>query len=277
MIASLKVSSFTNARNDDGITKEVMVAHQMQGKAGRWVKLKLNPDALEGVRTIASRARKAHYNLTLPWEDGRRLLPLTLRQKYQEQMDTLRVEFAAAVETFVAEYPKRVEESRAMHGKKWNPDDYPAASEIPGHFSFGTEFSAVPRANHLEQVVAGDALARMQADLEAANAQRLQAAEADVWERILAPVRDLATRLADPDAVFRDSLVGNVRDILTIAPDFNLTGKPALTAAVDEIKGKLASLNPDLLRNNMQVRGAAVKAAAGIIQRFGAVGVRKIS
>ncbi len=117
----------------------------------------------------------------------------------------------------------------------------------------------------------------MAQQLTAATAAKLEAAESEVWERMLAPVRDLAARLSDPDAVFRDSLVGHVREILDLAPDFNLGGKPQLREAVEEIKAKLAALEPDLLRTNMTVRRDAVKAAAGIIQKFGAVGVRKIS
>lgn len=277
LLVSLNVSQYVNARNDDGITKEVMVAHQLMGKSGRWVKLKLNPDALEGVRKAEGRARADHYRLTLPWEDGKRLLPLALMAKYQAEMSARAVEFKAAVDAFVADYPARVEESKLMHGKKWNQDDYPKPEVVGALFSFRTEFAAVPAENHLAEIVTGDALEQMKAGLVSANESRIAGAEASLWERLLTPVRDLASKLSDPDQTFRDSLVGNVREILDLAPSFNLTGKPVLDTAVAEIRTKLATLDPETLRTNMPARSAAVRAAASIIQQFGAVGVRKIA
>ena len=275
VLARLSISQFNNTRDDDTITAEVKTLHQLTGRAGRWVKLKLPAEALEGVRRQAAHARQEHYRLTLPWEEGYRLLTLPARAAYQERHDRLAAEFQDQVERFIQLYPEHILAARGMHNGTFNAADYPPAEEARRMFAYRVEYTPVPQAGHFVSTVAGPALDHMQTQLAAANERRVEEAVRDCWQRLLAPVRALATKLTDPEAIFRDSLVSNVGDILELVPSLNLLNDATLTTAAGEIKAALASLQAEDLRTSRVIRRTAAEAAGAIVRKFGALGVRK--
>jgi hypothetical protein len=81
-------------------------------------------------------------------------------------------------------------------------------------------------------------------------------------------VRHVSDKLKDGDAIFRDSLIGNVRELVDLLPALNLTGDPALTSAVSEVKNKLADLDPQALRDHEVDRAAAALAADEIARKM---------
>lgn len=276
VLVRLSIGQFNNSREDDSITKEVKVLHQLSGKAGKWVKIKLPETALEAIRKHASACRTEHYRLTLPWVEGQRLLPLSARAVYSEKMETLRKEFDGHVERFIQKYPEHVEEARKMHNGTFNESDYPDPLIVRRMFTFAVETTPVPAANHFSGIV-GEELTRIRQELEATNAKRIEQAVADTWNRLLDPVSKMATTLASKDAIFRDSLVGNIRAITGLIPQLNVTGDPRLAKAAEEVSKVLGSLEPDLLRNSTVIRRQAADAASSFVKRFGALGVRKLS
>jgi len=80
----------------------------------------------------------------------------------------------------------------------------------------------------------------------------------------------MADKLKDGDAIFRDSLVGNVKDFVDILPALNLTGDPELSAAVLEVKEKLVCYSPDTLRDQETERARAAATADEIARRMAA-------
>ena len=82
------------------------------------------------------------------------------------------------------------------------------------------------------------------------------------FKRLHEVVRKMATTLADSDAIFRDSLVTNVEELLETLPKLNLTNDQVLTDMCTEIQQELV-VTPDILRANKNVRSdIAAKAAA---------------
>jgi hypothetical protein len=270
VLVRLTVRTFSNVREDDALTEEVKTLHKLQGKAGVWKKFKLPEHALSGVRRVANKARAAHYGLTLPWEDGARLLPLSARERYQGTMDDARAEFQRAVSEFVANYPDAVEESRRIHNGTWRADDYPPVETVALQFGMASTFEPVPAESHFAKTITGPALDQMRADLTAANNARVKGAVQDLWTRILGPVEKLAQTLADPQAIFRDSLVGNVSEILDLVPLLNVTADSSVARAADTIRKTLKGLDADTLRANKVLRKLTSEAAGSIVRQLGA-------
>lgn len=281
VLVRLSISQFCNSREDDSITKEVKTLHKLAGKAGKWVKIKLPEEALSPISKHASRCRAAHYELTLPWIEGYRLLTIAARPIYEAQMAKLHGEFNTHVADFIAKYHDGdggwIAAAKTMHNGTFNPGDYPDKETCRGQFSFRTEYSPVPQADHFAGVITGQALEKMKADLEQQNQRRIDEAVADLWGRLIAPVAAMAEKLADKDAVFRDSLVHNLDEIANLVPALDVVGDGKLLAAAKEIKTKLASLDPDTLRTSKVIRRAAADMATDICKRFGGLGVRKLA
>jgi hypothetical protein len=63
----------------------------------------------------------------------------------------------------------------------------------------------------------------------------------------------MATKLTDPDEIFRDSLVTNIQEIADILHDLNLAGDRKLDALIPKLHS-LAAIEPEKLRKDNTLR-----------------------
>ncbi|MCX8109216.1 MAG: hypothetical protein N3G20_10470 [Verrucomicrobiae bacterium] len=215
-----------------------------------------------------------HYRCTSPWDDGYRLISNAGLAAYDQQMAGLKAEYDKLVQAFGEQYAMWCEQAYLMHRTTYDPADYPPWDELKSRFVFRVEHYPVPEASHFNQTLRGLYAAELESTIQA----RINAAVADTWERVLAPVRHMAETLINPEQVFRDSLVGNIREALDMIPSLICDTRPAFKQAVETIRSQLADLDPDVLRHNLVKRRDAAERAAAIVSRFGALGSnRKIS
>lgn len=271
-IGSLSIRKFCNTKNDESLTADVKAAHKLLGKAGQWVKNKLNPDALVPVSQVATLARTAFYRGTLPWEQGRRLIPHAGRAVLESNIAEIKKTFDRTVAEFIAKYPQYVAEAKEMHNGTFNPEDYPSQSEIAKEFAMRVEIWPFPQSSHFDTGLRG----LYGAALEEATKQKVDEAVRDTWNRILQPIRHMADKLTSKDAIFRDSLIDNAREIVALIPTLNVTGAPQMKAAAEAIKVMLAGVNPETLRDNVSARKNVAVAAKGFVAQFGRFGGRAI-
>lgn len=289
----LKISQFGNSREDKPMTAEAVQKHNLGKKAVKVTKNKLHPETLEGVRKAAAEIRQQHGRLTLHWDDGERLLTLSAKPAYDATMAGLRAEFEKEVNDFMAAYPAAVESARTnLHKETWLATDYPGAvldyngrvivdargaEQVRESFQMEIHVEPIPQGSHFLGTLTGAALEAAQASMEARNRQRIDEAVADTWRRLIEPLKHMADKLASPDAVFRDTLVENVSDIVALIPALNLTGSSQLSSAAAEVQTILAGVSANALRENPIVRKATAEAAAAVLERFGAMGQRKFA
>ena len=69
-----------------------------------------------------------------------------------------------------------------------------------------------------------------------------------------------------PTRSFKDTLVGNVRELADLLPAFNLSNDPALTAITDRITKELCVEEPEELRENDKARAVVQKSAESILE-----------
>lgn len=278
ILVRLSVTTFNNSRQDPAITDEVRARKALGVGAGKWIKYKLPDEALEPIRKHAGEVRRRHYDMTLPWEEGYRLLSAKSQQSYGDVFQNYEREFNKHVGQFMSQYPDWLEQAKLMHGQTYNPSDYPSASEMTKHFRFGVEYTPLPQSEHfIVKGLAQDAVDEMREDLEKRNEERVKAAVADTWQRLLAPVQAMADKLASPDTIFRDSLVSNVKDILALLPALNLDNNSQLTEAARQIERQLSNIDPATLRENKVFRKEVADTARALAARFAGLGQRKFA
>jgi len=66
---------------------------------------------------------------------------------------------------------------------------------------------------------------------------------------------DMAEKLGNPDAVFRDSLVNNLVELVDLIPALNFTVDPELDQLARATRDKLANLDPENLRTDLRYGG----------------------
>lgn len=275
MLSRVNIRQWTARKYDRKITDETNAAHGAKPDAGRYNKSLISRDALAEIVKVTNQARGAHYHRTLPWtDDGTRILPTVGYLDYARIMATLRSDFDAAVQSFVAGYDGFREAARVDLNGMFNASDYPDRMEIAKRFHFAIHISPVPTAGDFRAAVGDDDAAAIRADIEARAAEALDQAMRDTWSRIAKSVGHMVERLnayqpgtdsKRAEGVFRDTLVENIRELVDVLPSLNITGDPSLTEIVERMKRDLCANDADELRDNVSSRKNTAEAAAAIL------------
>lgn len=278
VLVKLTIRIFPNTRQDAEITEETRKRKSLGEGAGKWLKHVFPEEAMMEIRMAGGEARRRHYDLTLPWEEGYRLLPSGAHKQYEKEIAKYTEVFYERVAEFGKNYKAWIEKARTMHNGTFDPSLYPAWREMEKNFSFEIEYTPLPKASHFTtNGIAKGAIEEMQASLEQRNNERIEAAVRDTWTRLMTPVNALSEKLADPERIFRDSLIQNVKDIVELVPQLNLTNDLTLARMAEEIKTRFANLDASALRNDVELRRNVMTVASDMVKHFGAVGKRRFA
>jgi membrane-bound lytic murein transglycosylase len=266
MLANLNISQWTARKHDKSASAEVEKNHGAKD-AGRFNKLLIDKSALEPINKIASAAREYHYQLTLPWGDnGDRLLSAKLYFEYTQNIRMYRDEFNQRVNLFCQNYPALIQAARTRLGTLYHPDDYPHTDDIRSRFSMQNFFTPVPDANDFRVDVGTEHIAKIRQDLEQAMQERQKQAIKECYSRVREVVERMHERLSDPEAIFKNSLIENARELIKILPGLNITEDPELEAVRQEVEDML--LQPDVLRTNKRKRAEVAKKASEVLAKL---------
>ena len=117
----------------------------------------------------------------------------------------------------------------------------------------------------------------MESSTNAKIAKAVEAARKQTWVDLFTPVEKIVSVLSKDKARIFDSLIENLQDILNLGPAFNLSNDLQMAEFIEEAKATLATVNAEDLRNDPLVRSSTCKRAEEILQKFGALGMRKFS
>lgn len=270
MLATVHVSMWTARRYDASVSEETNRRHNAVEDAGRYNKLLVHKQDIKDVKSIRTAARQRHYMLTQPWlDDGSRLLPASLYMRYASEMGILRNEYTKAADAFVANYPNILKRAQARLNGMFNPDDYPSPANIGSHFGFDIKVMPCPDTNDFRVDIAQEHLTTIKADFEDQLKKSIDATMLDTKMRVTKLVGHMVERLkaksSDEGTRLFDSVVDNLRELVEILPDFNLTDDPQLTAITERIKAELCVTDMEVLRDNEDVRSQVTKAADKIL------------
>jgi hypothetical protein len=274
MLISLNIQQWTGSKHDKKVSEEVAVAHQSDVSMGRFQKRLVAKEALEKLRGITSAARHEHYNRTLPWQDGgSRILSSKGYFDYSEKMREYSAQWDTAVAEFIADYPNMVQDARRRLNGLFKDEDYPTVQRMKRKFSFKFDVLPMPTAKDFRVELGDEETARVRSEIEQSVNESIRAAMADVWARLHEVVTRMQERLTvysvDKDGAvshaFRDSIVGNIRELLDTLPTLNITEDNNLTEIAQQIEQELCAHTPDELREDEAARKQTAEAAEQIL------------
>jgi hypothetical protein len=266
MLAKLSISKWSARKHDKSVSQEVARNHGTDQDRGRFNKVLVAQEALKAIQKADGAARTYHYTNTLPWkDDGARILPASNYMEYTAEMRRLKSEFEAAVNDFFYAYPALIEQARYDLNGLFNSEDYPSADRIGRKFGFEVEVDPLPTALDFRVELQREEVARIRERIE----ERLQAAQTlamgDLFTRLYDVVKHAAEKLNDKTAIFRDSLITNIQDLVDLLPRLNLTDDPRLETLRQEVSAKLLGYDPEDLRKNQFARKETAQAANDIL------------
>jgi 5,10-methenyltetrahydromethanopterin hydrogenase len=278
MVMNLSISLWQGYRLDKEASRKVTEDAGANRDAARVNKHLVPKEALAPVVTAANNVRSHFYDNTLPWRDnGDRLMTRKLFTTFIEAHEQLRREFDEAVSTFLDDkYPAAIAQAEFRMGDLFKREDYPSVEQLRGRFRIVLDIDAVTTSNDFRVAIDQEHVERVKASMEAAAERRVQQAQADVWKRLLERVGKVAERLGDPEAVFRDSTIDNVAELVELIPGLNVLDDPDIERMRRQIEDKLVGHDAKDIRKDPDLRAelagdakAIVDEMAGFMRAFG--------
>jgi hypothetical protein len=265
MLASLRISSWSAHKYDKKVTKETNDAHGADADAGRYNKMLLPGDAssYKALTSHIAATRVLHYEQTLAWsDDGWRLLPVANYTKYTDKLRAAKHTYDALLADFLSDYPALQAAAKLKLNGMYRDDDYP--SNVASKYGFGIEYSPVPAGGDFRVELSQEEIDIIATRTESRVKNAFEDAHKDAVKRLYDCVSRIHERLAQPEAIFRDSLISNAQELtdvlsrLNIANDVNLESLRRATAS-------LATVSPDTLRNDAVTRIQTANDAQSIL------------
>lgn len=270
LLVQLNVSQWTARKYDKRASKEVTTAHGAASAAGRFNKslLPMN-DKLDNIHKKTTFIRTKYYDNTLPWGlDGTMMLPTANYLSFMSDFRKEKGEWESLVQDFLDEYDQMKLDAQRILGSLYDAADYPNVLELRHKFKMDMAVFPVPSAD-FRVSIGSEELTRIQQDVERRVKEAEQAALKDVWNRLYERVKHMAEKLADPKAIFRDSMVENAREICAMLPRLNFSDDPNLEAMRQQVEATLLK-HPEALRNDPDLRQDTAAEAKKIMDAMGA-------
>lgn len=273
LLVWLQISSWSARKYDKRVTQTINREHNATDDAGRYNKMLLPGDAssYKALVTMLGSLRAWHYNETLPWADeGNRLLTAANFTHYADTLRQKIAEIDRAVDEFVQDYPALRAQASLRLGGLYKPEDYPNVSDIRSKFAINVSYTPVPMAADIRVNLAADQIAMIEASINNTRANAIDTAMRDCWQRLHNVVSHACEKLSDPSAIFRDSLIENVRECCSVLERLNVTDDPDLARMARETFNTIACNDPQTLRDSKVARQQTADKAKAILDSMAA-------
>jgi hypothetical protein len=254
LLVQLSISQWTARKYDKKATRQVADANGTTMDAGRYNKalLPMN-DLLDNIHKKTTHIRSKFYDNTLPWGiEGTMMLPTANYLNFMSEFRKERGEWNTLVDTFWQNYDGLVSNAQRILGSLYDHSDYPSSADIRQKFHMDMAVFPVPSTD-FRVSIGSDELSRIQQDVERRVQEAQSKAMTEVWQRLHDRVKHMAEKLADPKAIFRDSMIENAREICALLPRLNFSDDPNLEAMRQQVEASLIK-HPDALRNDPDLR-----------------------
>jgi hypothetical protein len=261
MLVSLSIGQPKQQRVDKKATDDVLLANSAARDSARVVKTLFNAKMYDPIKKLINEIRSYHYDHTLPWAGGSQILSNEGFMEYTTEMRKYRSRFEKLADKFAEEYTLQLLKAEEDLGALYDPSDYPSVRNVRSRFRLDISFLPVPTANDFRVEGIDEAeKVLIQAQIQSDTSAAMTGAMDEAYQRLRKAVGHMADKLSDSQAVFRDTLTGNVSELCDILPGLNLTGDPTLTDFIEQAKG-LVTHAPDKLRKDNTLRQDVAKQA----------------
>ncbi|CAK0745435.1 hypothetical protein CCP3SC15_1390004 [Gammaproteobacteria bacterium] len=249
---------FSSRKKDKKVAKEVARSKGTADEDIDVLKRLLPKGSLDAWENAINAARDAHEEATRPWkDDGYRILKSENFTSYTDMMRKHRALCEAQRDQFAQLYPSYCESAPGRLNGLYDPKDFKPIETLLKKFKFKLDWLPVAVGDDFRCDIANDQMAE---ELATIKRQLDSESRAAALRPFLDPSARREERLSDPDAVFRDTLVSNITEMLRLTPE----GDPDLDVLITRIKD-LVRHDPQVLRESPSTRQATAAKANEIL------------
>lgn len=272
-------------RQDKRVTDDVKREKQLGQNSGKWEKFLFPPEALRNTKAKINEAREYHNRVTFPFDTGIGILPAALIEEYGETMRQYAGEIQNIYETeFLSNPDKWIAWAKREHNGTFEPKNYPGC-KLDGYgvvtfdpdefrekmrkkYYFKTDPMPVPASGQFHATIA-TLLGTDTESIDQRVAEARSESQRELLRRLLEPVKHMVETLAKDNPRIFKTLVGNVKDIVDLAPKMNLTGDAGLDQLIKDV-ASLTRYGTEVLKESDVTRLEARKAAEALVEKLSA-------
>ena len=220
-------------------------------------------ESLADLRKKGSKIRSTFFKWSRPWLDGGiRILALSKMNKYDESMQQAIAEYNKCASQWVNEqYPTLLQKMPDRLAKLLPEQPMPTQLELLRKFQIQHSKFPVPDADDI--LVGGEGSETLKQEVSRSIAESTKRTMVDIWSEMAKLIQDVQDRLSDPDKKFKNSLIKNLQAFCERITDENYADDQKLEELRQTVLKKLASIDPQDLRENKLFRkGTSLKAGA---------------
>jgi hypothetical protein len=268
ILATLNIGQYTGKKQDKKAERSVENTFNAHD-AGTYRKATIAKEALDDVSKLVNEIRTYFYTQTLPWTDeGKRLKGMEGFLEFTAKLREYETLFSEKANQFTANYPDLIEEAKNRLNGLFNPKDYPTPQEIRTKFYFDVHFDPIAENGDIRVDIQQDTLDQLNADLDKRMNDGIAQAMKDPYIRLHDAIKHAQEKLSDPKAIFRDSLIDNIVDLIKILPSLNVTNDPTLDKLREEASEKLTRYDADTLRESPNCRKETADEAEALLKKM---------
>ena len=273
MLAALHLHGWTASRIDRKVTNEIHQIHGASSNSGQYNKNLIDKARLAGIQKVDSLLRQFHEENTLPWSAaGVRLLATANYFDYTAGIRALKDQRDSEVRDLLDHYPDYVEEARNRRNGMFRAEDYPTPERLRSMYHVEVNYWPFPDVQDFRVSLASEDMARITQDTKQRIREAEEAAMRDPWQRLYEAVGSISEKLHKAPGnlaggTFRDSLIGNLRELLVLLPRLNLTGDPRLEEIRQEALARLVHA-PGSIRESDALRAVVANGADDIMRKM---------
>lgn len=266
LLVQLRIGQWSGVRQDQKARQTVENTHKTDLKVGNYQK-QLLPGSKEliAVRNTAQNIRQFVDRETLPWyADGTRILSSMHYMEFAAEFGKKKAEFEDAVNKFLNNYDALKDLAKVKLGDLYNEMEYPSVDALRYSFTCDVNYLPVPDVGDFRVEISEAEKERFVNTMKEVESE----ARVEVYNRLKDVISKAAEKLQDPEAIFRDSLINNINDMLNLVPALNVTEDAELERVRNEVYQFTSKISPDICREVKTVRENTAKQLAEIADKM---------
>lgn len=220
-------------------------------------KFLIDKDCLKPIEKVRNEAKQYIYGKTIPFPiSGIMFIPKDLISIVDAKLKEYQSEFDLAVEEFAQNYEIFINNARERLGSLFNISEYPR--DIRKYFGFSWRFLTMDTPGQIGLLPAEVYEREKQKFVQTINAFQ-ENAVATLRTSFAEMIDHVVERLSGEKKVFRDTLIGNVREFIEDFKALNITDDAAMTELTNRCRFILDGISPQDLRDDEGLRTHVVR------------------
>jgi hypothetical protein len=270
LLVSLHLGRYNPVKTDRSESSKVLADHNIRDPKLLKVKKHTLPTAevLDKIEKLDNKLRATLDKFTAPYARGVGLLPASKFLELRTALTPLLDERDELKRRFADQYSVYLDGAKRELNGAFKDSDYPPVDKVVAQFHHKLDVFPIADPRDTKLNVLGDIADSIGEAVEATFRDKAEGIVPHLVDILLDPLVKYSETLQNPDAKFKDSLVGNLNEACDRVRSLNILDDEHVETVAAGILTKL-NYSADELREHKAVRKLAADAANALIEELG--------